>query len=713
MPTRKTKEEYFKALQNLAKMRGGKLLSKRYLKATLKLRWQCKNRHVWSAIPNNVKRGAWCPICGIAKRASKQRKTLEQMQDIAKTRNGESLSSRYINATTNLKWKCNEGHTWEATPGSITGQKSWCPYCAGKKIWGDPLKLLQKQAKKLGGICLSKKYVNATTKMLFQCKRGHTWKTTLRNMRAGHWCPYCSNRQIWGGPIKELKAIAHNRGGKLLSTKYINNRTKLRWECRHGHIWEAASEKIKMGRWCPICASNISERICRIYFETIFNKPFKKTRPIWLKTEKGHRLELDGYNNQLRIAFEHHGNQHFVFNKFFYKDNSFFKKRVAYDKLKRRLCKHNKVKLFEISQISFSTNFKDLEEQIAREAKRLKVKLPHSAQLNVPLEKIYYGHKNELFDELKSIALSKHGKLLSKGYLRGDSKLKWKCKEGHVWEAVSRAVQGGTWCPYCSGNTVSQNIIPELKEIASKRGGLLLSKSYVNAKTKLEWQCAKNHVWRAVPSSIKLGYWCPHCAGNRIWGNPLQELKQIARENGGECLSNSYVNSHSKIKWRCKKGHTWYATAGNIRGNASKKGTWCPECAKPMMGLSKRLSLNDFKKLAKSRDGKCLSTKYVNSHTNLKWKCKNGHVWEATPGSIKSQGSWCPYCARKVIDKENETKILEKIAKSKGGKLISKSYVNYGTKLTWACSAGHQWKAIPYNIKLGHWCPKCSLSRAA
>jgi hypothetical protein len=574
------------------------------------------------------------------------------------------------------------------------------------------LHFCKKQAKKLGGSCLSERYVNATTKMLFQCKNGHTWNTNLRNMRAGHWCPYCANRQIWGGPIRELTAIARNRRGKLLSTKYTNNRTKLKWKCHHGHIWEAPADKIKMGRWCPICASNISERICRIYFEIIFNKPFKKIRPIWLKSKRGHRLELDGYNNELKIAFEHHGDQHFSFNKFFYRDNSSFHKRIAYDKLKRRLCKINKVKLFEISQISYSTNFKDLEKQIALEAKRLKVKLPNLTNLNVPLEKIYYGHKSELFDDLKSIAHGRNGKLLSKGYLRCNSKLKWQCQKGHVWNAMPSSIKYGSWCPYCAGNTASKDIIPELQAIASRRGGLLVSKSYVDAKTKLEWQCAKSHVWRAVPGSIKLGYWCPHCAGNRIWGNPLKELKQIARERGGECLSDTYVNSHSKMKWRCRIGHTWYTTAGNIRGNANKKGTWCPECAKPMMGLSKRLPLNDFKKLAESRGGKCLSTKYINSHTNLKWKCKNGHLWEATPGSIKSQRSWCPYCARRAIDKDNETKLLKQVANSKGGKLISKSYVNYNTKLTWTCKFGHRWRAIPYNIKLGHWCPKCSLNRA-
>ena len=44
----------------------------------------------------------------------------------------------------------------------------------------------------------------------------------------------------------------------------------------------------------------ISEKICRKYFEYLFNKPFNRIRPSWLS-----ELELDGYNEELNIAFEY------------------------------------------------------------------------------------------------------------------------------------------------------------------------------------------------------------------------------------------------------------------------------------------------------------------------------------------------------------------------------------------------------------------------
>jgi len=55
--------------------------------------------------------------------------------------------------------------------------------------------------------------------------------------------------------IEEMQRIAESRGGKCLSEKYINNRTKLKWQCEKGHIWEAAPRR----SWCPYCSENKNE----------------------------------------------------------------------------------------------------------------------------------------------------------------------------------------------------------------------------------------------------------------------------------------------------------------------------------------------------------------------------------------------------------------------------------------------------------------------
>ena len=47
--------------------------------------------------------------------------------------------------------------------------------------------------------------------------------------------------------------------------------------------------------------------------------------------------------------------------------------------------------------------------------------------------------------------------------------------------------------------------------------------------------------------------------------------------------------------------------------------------------------------LAKNKGGKCLSSEFIRSDTNMKWICEKGHFWEATPSNVK-RGNWCKKC---------------------------------------------------------------------
>jgi rubredoxin len=55
--------------------------------------------------------------------------------------------------------------------------------------------------------------------------------------------------------------------------------------------------------------------------------------------------------------------------------------------------------------------------------------------------------------------------------------------------------------------------IKQMRQIAIDRRGRCLSNKYINAKTHLEWECAAGHRWKAVPDSVKRGTWCPSCSG--------------------------------------------------------------------------------------------------------------------------------------------------------------------------------------------------------
>jgi len=170
-------------------------------------------------------------------------------------------------------------------------------------------------------------------------------------------------------------------------------------------------------------------------------------------------------------------------------------------------------------------------------------------------------------------------------------------------------------------------------------------------------------------------------------------MQIIAKDRGGKCLSQTYINANDKLLWQCRKGHRWESTPGSIKSD-----TRCPFCAKKVKG-----TLEEMIKIASERGGRCLSEKYIDRKTKLLWECSEGHQWEGSPDSI-IRGSWCPVCAPdKIADKLrlNIDKMKE-LAKSKGGKCLSKIYTDVHTKLLWECSEGHQWEAKPRYIKRGN-----------
>jgi hypothetical protein len=478
-----------------------------------------------------------------------------------------------------------------------------------------------------GGKCLSTEYISNKRKLTWQCAKGHVWESSPERVKGGNWCLLCSRSAK--GTIEEMMAIAASRGGKCLSTEYINRNTKLQWQCSQNHVWNAVPTAIVSGTWCPVCSSAMCERICRIYFETIFATDFPKSRPPWLRNADGNQMELDGYSTQLGLAFEHQGTQHYKFSEYFHRTRDVFDKREVDDKQKARLCAEHGVRLIAIPQLFKSIRLAKLRHFIVEQAKALGVvNVPDTVgNENIDISKAYFGNSFDYLAQMRAFAEDKGGRCLSEAYISTESKLLWQCSAGHTWRAAPERVQQGSWCPVCDGN--AKLSIEEMRHLASERGGKCLSATYTNAQTKLQWQCSEGHVWEAFPYSVKRGRWCRTCLGNKF----TKQMHKIAAQHGGKCLTSEYVDSRIKLKWQCANGHTWDAILSAVR-----RGGWCPFCYG-----NARLSMDRMHELAAKHGGKCLSHDYVNSRTELKWQCAEGHIWESKPSEIK-RGYWCPFC---------------------------------------------------------------------
>jgi len=243
---------------------------------------------------------------------------------------------------------------------------------------------------------------------LWRCKEGHEWKASPSSIKK-HWCPYCNGGRF-KLTIEEMRKLASERGGKCLSSVYVNAATNFLWECSEGHHWEARPNSVKRGTWCPECNIGIGERISREFFEQLFGKAFPKSYPKWLIGLGGGQMELDGYCESLKIAFEHQGEQHYSFVKYFMKSKKDLDKRKKYDRLKLDLCEKNGVSLIFIPEIPNRLPIDKVKKFIEKECTVKDIPLPSNFWgKTVDLRKAYTSYMaKEKIKELEIIA-EEHG----------------------------------------------------------------------------------------------------------------------------------------------------------------------------------------------------------------------------------------------------------------------------------------------------------------
>ncbi len=90
------------------------------------------------------------------------------------------------------------------------------------------------------------------------------------------------------------------------------------------------------------------ESRCRAIFEKIYKASFTSVRPDFLRYKNGKNLELDGYNRELKIAFEYQGRQHYEFVPYFHKNKKAFEEQKERDIFKSNKCKELGIELVEI-----------------------------------------------------------------------------------------------------------------------------------------------------------------------------------------------------------------------------------------------------------------------------------------------------------------------------------------------------------------------------
>jgi hypothetical protein len=508
-------------------------------------------------------------------------------------------SYRYLNRE-RIKFRCSRGHEWQRSASAFRyGKLPWCRRCnlLGSDYWDKTA--YEEYATKKGGELIScpDGDIMQGARLAFRCAKGHEWTCiaySIKNQKS--WCKHCLHDSLRGS-IDEAHAIATERGGTLLSESYRRNSDQLKWRCHYKHVFDATLANIKKGKWCPYCSSSLSERIVRIYFEHLFGKKFPKTRPLWLVSKSGSRLELDGYCEELRLAFEHQGTQHYKpFGSITLADVKRVQRR---DAIKRRLCRKHGVRLVEIPQLHLVTPLEALASTIDKKCRRHGIAIPpHRLAKPVPSNRAYLGdNEGQILDELRAIATTRGGCLLDSVYAGRTSELYFRCKKAHAFRRSPKDILLGRWCPQCS--PTAKLTIDLMQQWAEERNGECLSKRYVASGGKLKWKCnVCGHHFRMSANGVQQGQWCPPCAITRTANKQRLTIEEVRRRAEGphiQLVSTEYQNAVSKLKWLCLKcGHEWLATYNKIYG-----GQGCPMCARKNVWVTRRKNAHLRHKRAK------------------------------------------------------------------------------------------------------------------
>jgi hypothetical protein len=116
-------------LRRIARVRGGKCLTKKFVSSERKILWECKRGHRWYATVANVKHNkSWCMEC-----SGKRKWLMEEIQAVVAARGGRCLNEKYLGLGKKHHWECSKGHTWEATALNVIHNRSWCPECYEKR----------------------------------------------------------------------------------------------------------------------------------------------------------------------------------------------------------------------------------------------------------------------------------------------------------------------------------------------------------------------------------------------------------------------------------------------------------------------------------------------------------------------------------------------------------------------------------------------------
>ena len=286
-------------------------------------------------------------------------------------------------------------------------------------------------------------------------------------------------------------------------------------------------------------------------------------------------------------------------------------------------------------------------------------------------------------------------------YQNSSTKILHKCKIcGNEWLQKPSHILAGHKCKKCmsanSGFMRRRSNDSFIRELKQINTNVLILNSYLDSNTKIKCKCKiDNYEWEALPHSLLNGHGCPMCANNAHY-TPDEFANKIKKINSNVIILGEYKNATEKILCECKLCKNTWETSPNVL----IKGCGCPKCGKHIRDT---ITYNNDLKL-KGNNIICID-EFAGVEKRIKHKCLVcNYIFEATPQNVLKYKS-CPICNIKVRTKSHESfkrEISDNIE-------LLTDYINAKSPIKCRCKlCGYEWSVnAAYSLKYSG-CPKCA-----
>jgi hypothetical protein len=434
-----------------------------------------------------------------------------------------------------------------------------------KKI--DYLQDLRNIAECNGGELLSDKWINTLSRYKFKHHTGEIFDAFAYVIKKNGWPTVLHKYKPIEFYMENMKEIAKNNGGELISETWLNTKTMYRFKNKNGSLFEKSYSKLIQYGWPKL---NTAINQDEIDLNDLRDKA----------DENGFDLlesEWNGWNK--KYVFQHRLLKiNCLISARSIKQNGFPKEPEEIENNKnlnrlKAIAELDGFTLLENNWKGINFNYSFNKGPTVIKAKGIHVlkrkKLILSIKKFKEIKPII--EKSDYLKMMQDIAVSYNGKLLSNKWIGSKKKYLFETNDGKQFQRSYKTLKELGWLkPRYVPPKVDQ--LDDLKTIAELNKGELLSNTWNGCEAKYEFKHHLGEVFEAYAHRILRGKWPKKLNKYRDKNYFLNDMKNLALKRGGILLSNTYINRLTKYKFRDAYDEEFEMSygmlkAGNWNGN--------------------------------------------------------------------------------------------------------------------------------------------------